>query len=150
MRARPHARLMPLGKRDDLLPSLITIDFRSRDKDGALSTIKRVGELRQRLRIGAKRAADVALRDGRGDLIPIIDGDRQEYGPARRLHRDVVSARERLRHIRGARWFVCPFHVRLRKFHRLLRKKEWVKWQDRARLLPRRDDQRRRVAEGRG
>ena len=51
---------------------------------------------------------------------PVVDRHRDEGRPAGRLHRDVIGARDRRRHVFGPRRLDAEFHIRLRKFRRAL------------------------------
>src|SRR5471032_1360233 len=83
------------------------------DKRRPLASIQRVTHASQHDRIGPCHRADVAHRHIVRRLIPIVSGNRDEHGPARLLHGDVISARDCQRYVSRTRWFNAPFHVRL-------------------------------------
>ena len=79
---------------------------------------------------------------------PVVDRHRDECRSARRLHRDIIGARDRRRHILGPRRLDAEFHVRLREFRRALGIEKSLQRHDRAGLLARDDHHRRLVAIG--
>ena len=62
-RADPHQRLMPLGELDDLVPRVIAIDARADNECGPRAAIEPLGDRRDEIRIGMRRAAHRACAD---------------------------------------------------------------------------------------
>ncbi|MFO1400476.1 MAG: hypothetical protein U1F30_04575 [Steroidobacteraceae bacterium] len=145
---RPDRRLVALGERDDLLPGVIARDSGAGDdhRPGALR--QRGGDACQRLGIALHLLADRARGEGLAGAVPVVDGDGDEGGPARRLHRHVVRPGDGRRHVLGPRRLAGPLHVGAREFSGPLRVQEGLVRQDRPGLLAGRDDQRRLVAVG--
>ena len=77
---------------------------------------------------------------------PVVDRHRDEGRPAGRLHRHVIGARDRRRHVLGARRLDAEFDIGPRKFRGALGIEKGLQRQDAARLLARGDHQRRLVA----
>ena len=77
---------------------------------------------------------------------PVVDRHRDEGRPAGRLHRHVIGARDRRRHVFGPRRLDREFDIGPRKFRGALGIEKGLQRQDRARLLARGDHQRRLVA----
>ena len=95
---------------------------------------------------GPSLAADVAGLDRLRRMGPVVDRHRDEGRPAGRLHRDVIGARDRGRHVFGPRRLDAVFDIGPRKFRGALGIEEGLQRQDAARLLARGDHQRRLVA----
>jgi hypothetical protein len=141
--------LVALGERDDLVPSVVPVDGSADDEDRAFATIERRAGFLESRGIRSQRMRNPVCRERLGELIPIVDGNRHERRPAWWLHREVISARDRGRHVLRARGLVAPLHVGLRQLRGLCGEQKRLVGQDRARLLPRGDHERRAVLERR-
>ena len=130
------------------LDGLRAIDGGTDDERRVLALGERCDERLHCRRIGPELAADVAWLDRLRRVRPVIDRHRDEGRPARWLHRHVIGARDRGRHIFGARRLDAVFHIRLRKLGRALGIEKRQQRHDRARLLAAGDDERRLVAIG--
>ncbi len=109
---------------------------------------KRGGQRLHRFSIGPELAADLAGLDRLRRPRPVVDRYRDEGRSARRLHCDVIGARDRRRHIFRPRRLDAEFDVRPWEFRRALGIEKRIQRHDRARLLARGDDQRRLVTVG--
>ena len=134
----PHHQIDGLG----------AVDTGADDEGRALALRQRGHESPHCGRIGPKLAADLARLDRLRGTRPVVDRDRDERRPAGRLHRDVIGARDRRRHVLRPRRLDAEFHVGLRKFRRALGIEESLQRQDRAGLLAGDDHERRLVAIG--
>ena len=130
------------------IDGLGAIDGRADHEGGMLAGRQRC---RQRLH-GLGIGTDLAAERSRGQRLcrmhPVVARDRHESRPARRLHRGVIGARDRGRHVLRPRRLDAVFHIRPRKLRGALGIEEWLQRQDRTRLLARDDHQRRLVAPG--
>ncbi|MGY3617600.1 hypothetical protein ACVJGD_003796 [Bradyrhizobium sp. USDA 10063] len=146
--ARPHQGLGFLRDLDHEIDGLRAVDGGADHEGRVLALGERRDQRLYRCRIGPDLAADLARLDRLGRPVPIVDRHRDEGRPAGRLHRDVIGARDRARHVLGPRRLDGPFHIRLREFGGTFGIEEWLQRQDRARLLACGDHQRRLVAVG--
>src|SRR6266436_4151696 len=147
-RADPHGRFRLLRNAHHQIDGLRAIDGGADHEGRALACRKRRRKRVHRAHVGAELAADVAGVYRLGLMGPVVDRHRHESWPARRLHRHVIGARDRRRDVLGARRLDRKLDVGSRKFGRTLGIKKWLQRQDAARLLARRDYQRRLVAMG--
>ncbi len=145
-RADPDGGLCLLGHLDHEVDSLCAVDAGADHQRRAFGVRQRCGKLLHRGRIGTELAADLARLDRRGRMHPVVDRHGHEGRPAGRLHRRVIGARDRGRHILGPRRLDAVFHIGPGKFRGALGIKKRLQRQDRARLLAGGDDQRRLVA----
>ena len=144
-RADPHGRVVPLGEAHDLVPGAIAVDGGAHDECGALRAVERIADRGQHTRFGPQLGAHRARFDACAGLGPIVCRNGDEHRPARRLHREVVGARDGGRNVLGARRLAAPLHVRLRQLGRLGRIQEGLVGKDGARLLACGDDERRAI-----
>ena len=145
-RADPHRGLGLLCHAHHQIDGRGAIDAGTDDEGRALACRKGCDEGRHRLAIRAELPGDAAGLDWLGLMGPVVDRHRDEGRPARRLHRDIISARDRRRHILGPRRFDAEFDIGTRKFRGALGIQKGLQRQDAARLLARGDHQRGLVA----
>ena len=137
---------MPFGERDHLLPGRIARHGGTDDEHRAARGAEQRRRPLEHRGVTAYRGADLARRHGSAGAVPVIHRHRHERGAARRLHGHVEGTRHRRRHVLGPRRLAAPFHVRPRQVGGLFGVQERLERQDRARLLPGRDHERRLVA----
>ena len=147
-RRAPHCRVVPFGKPHHVAPGAIAINRRADHEGRTQRRVERLADRVQHARLGPDLVAHYTRRDGLAGLRPVIGRNRNQHRSARRLHRDVVGARNGERHILGARRLAAPLHVRPWKLRGLGRKQERIVREDRARLLARGDDERRAIPVG--
>ena len=78
------------------------VDAGADDEGRVLARGKRRDQRLHRVRVGADLAADLARGQGLRGMGPVVDRHRDEGRPAGRLHRRVIGARDRGRHVLGA------------------------------------------------
>ena len=147
-RADPDRRFGFLGNAHHQLDRLGAIDRRTNDERGVLSCRKCRDKRLHRLGRRRKFTADGPRLDRFGRVAPVIDRHRDEGRSAGRLHGNVVGARDRGRHVFGARGLDAEFDVGPRKFRGAFGIKERLQRQDAACLLAGGDHQRGLVAVG--
>ena len=142
----PHGGLVSLGESDDFLPGPISGDRGADDDHRAARGGEHHGRAGQHRGVAGHRDGDLAPRRRGAQPVPVIDRHRHEGRPTGRLHGGEEGAGHRRRHVLGARGLAAPLDVRPRQIRGLFRVEEGLERQDRARLLPGRDDERRLVA----
>ena len=100
-RADPDGGLGLLRHLHHQIDGLGAIDAGADDEDRALALRQRGHQRLHRGRIGPEFAADLARLDRLGGTGPVVDRHRNEGRPAGRLHRDVIGAGDRRRHVLG-------------------------------------------------
>ncbi len=148
-RTDPDRCIRALGERNHRIDSLLLVDRRPDDERGPLARDDSIRKRARRIRIRAELAADAAGGQRLRGPVPIVDRDRDEGRPARRLHRFVVSAGERRRHVFGTRGLDAVLHIRPRKLGGALGVEKRLQRQNAARLLAGADHHRRLVAKRR-
>lgn len=139
---------MLLGQAHQRMPCAIPVRRTAHDEYRTPAFAQRLRQRLQRRGIGRDAPRNLPRGKTLGRRIPVIDGHRNEGGTAGRLHGQVVGPRDRRGHILGPRGLAAPLHVRLGQLGGLGREQERLHLQQRARLLPGRDDQRRAIAVG--
>ena len=119
--ADPNRRLVQLRERNGFIPCIVARNRRADHDDGLPRSLERAGGSLEQDGIAGDGPADVTRLDRHARTVPVVDRNRYERGAARRLHRDIVSARYRRGHVRGARGFDAPFDVRFRQLSCLFR-----------------------------
>ncbi len=141
----PDRSSMQLSERDGLIPRIVSRHRGADHNHGSLRAAQRIGGAREQHRIPGNRAAHQTAGHGHARAIPVVDGNRHQRGAAGRLHRYVVGARHGRGNVRRARGFDAPFHVGLGQLRGLFGKQKGLEGQYGARLLPRRNQQRRLI-----
>ena len=140
-----------LGERHRRVPAAARVDVRAGDQHRVARLLQQSRE-RPRSATGSGIARPVTARASAlaamilvGLRAPVVHRDRHERRAARRQRGVVDRARERVRHVLGARRLVRPLHVRLRSDDRVAVGEVGLHRDLRAHLLAGRDQQRRLV-----
>ncbi len=141
-RADPNRGSCPLRDLDHEIDGVRAIDTGADHQRGIFARRQRRDQRLHCGSIGADLAADAAGFNGLRWMRPVVDRDRDEGRAAWRLHRHVIGARDRRRHILGPRRLDREFHVGPGKFRRPLGIEKGLQRQDRTRLLARGDHER--------
>ncbi len=147
-RTDPHRGLCLFRDANHQVDGLRAVDGGADHEGRPLAGRERCDQRLDRLGIGAQFAADGAGFQRLRRLGPVVDRHRDERRPARRLHRHVIGARDRGRHVLGPRRLDAVFDIGPRKFRSPLGIQKRLQRQDAAGLLARGDHQRRLVAKG--
>src|SRR5262245_41837875 len=102
---------MPFRELDDLIPRIVAIDTGTNDESRPRAAVETFGDRRNERWVGICGAAHRALRHWFRGAIPVVDWNRDERRATRRLHGDVIGARDCTGHVFAAGRFVAPFHV---------------------------------------
>ena len=130
------------------IPRAVAIDAGPDHEHRALTAIEPRGEGVDEGGIRKAEPADRSRRDQLAVALPVVHRNRHERRPAGLLHRHVVGAGNRGRHVLAARRLAAPLHVGLRQRRRVGGREKRLVGQDRSRLLAGGDDERRAVAIG--
>ena len=116
-----------LGKSDDVVPSAVFFDLRTRDDGGVAARIESANKFVQRSRIGRCARAYFASSYRLAVVSPVVHGNRKKNGTHGRLHGEVVGAGDGGWNVLRAERLVRPFHVGLDCFHGTAVKKRFGK-----------------------
>jgi len=145
-RADPHRSFGLFGDAHHQIDRLCTVDAGADHQRRALAGRERRRQRFHCRRLGTPLAADRARFDGVRLMGPVVDRHRDKGRSAGRLHRHVIGARDRCRHVFGPRRLDRVFDVGPRKFRGALGIEKRLQRQQAARLLARGNHQRGLVA----
>ena len=101
------------GKRHDFVPSVVFFNLRADYESGFPRGIERANDFLESSRIRLHDLRNLTRANALAFVSPVIHRNGNKDRPHGRLHGEVVAARNRCRHVLGAKRLIGPFHVGL-------------------------------------